>query len=185
MKKALCGLLMLVLLSGCSRENTCMDQAIALRSALQSSGCRFDAVITADYGDKVYQFEMQCSSDPSGNLNFVVTKPDSISGISGNLSANKGQLVFDTNILAFPTLAEGQLTPVSAPWVLVNTLTGGYIRATSQQNNGFMLCIDDSYQEEALSLDIQISTDGVPVSADILWKDRRIIFLKINNFSFV
>ena len=88
-----------------------MEQAIALRERmLQSQGCSFSAAVTADYGEKVYQFRTDCSADREGNLVFSVIEPDSISGISGRITQKSGQLTFDDVVLAFELLADGEIS---------------------------------------------------------------------------
>ena len=105
-----------VILSGCGAGATEMDRAICLRNALlQSRGCTFESVITADYGSKVYTFRMNCTLDENNTLTFVVLEPDTIAGISGKFASDGGKLIFDETVLAFPALTDGQLTPVTPP----------------------------------------------------------------------
>ena len=95
---------------------------------------------------------------------------------------NKNVLTFDDKILAFPILANGELTPVSAPWIFLNTLKGGYLRGYSQTDDGLCLYIDDSFEEDPLHLEIETDSETTPISAQILWQDRRILSLQIENF---
>ena len=163
-----------------------MDRALALRDRiLQSEGCSFDTVVTADYGDTVYTFQMHCETDSAGNLKFQVLEPDSISGISGMISEDSGKLTFDDQALAFATLVDGQITPVCAPWVFVRSLRAGYLNACAECGEGIQLRIDDSYQEDALQLDIKTDDSYLPISADILWQGRRVLSLSVNNFTFL
>ena len=54
-----------LLLTGCGKTGgTAMDQALQFRAALLAAkGCSFSAKITADYGEKVYTFGMDCEAD--------------------------------------------------------------------------------------------------------------------------
>ena len=54
-----------------------------------------------------------------------------------------------------------------------------------QTQTGYKLIIHDSYEEDSLQLDIWLDTEGLPVSAEILWQGRRILSLCVNNFVFV
>ena len=106
-------MLTLLMLTGCSKTRDMLDRAMTLRASLLAcESCTFDAAITADYGDEIHTFEMQCDGDNDGNLEFRVTKPDSIAGITGVIAAGEGKLAFDDTAVAFPLLAEGQVTPV-------------------------------------------------------------------------
>ena len=129
----------LILLSGCKKESAPLEKAIQLRNQLLGSdGCSFRATITADYGDKLYNFIMDCVSDKDGNLKFVVASPETISGITGEISDHSGALTFDDKVLTFPTMAEGQITPVSAPWVFIKTLRNGYMNSCTKDIGGYL-----------------------------------------------
>ena len=154
------------------------------RSKLQSTPCRFRATVSADYGEMIQTFVMDCETDKQGNVEFLVAAPESISGITGRLTAESGFLTFDGEVLAFELLADGQLSPVSAPWVLVSTLRGGYLRSAADTEQGLHLTIDDSFADEPLQVDIWLEGD-VPAGAEILWQGRRILTLRVENFAFL
>lgn len=183
MKKLVSVLVLLLVLTGCAGNNGELDRAMALRAKLlAASGCSFDAVITADYGDKTYSFSVACTSDGQGNVTFTVNEPESIAGITGTISGEGGKLTFDDTALAFELLADGQVTPVSAPWLLVKTLRGGYVSACGVDGEQIRISVDDSYEEDAMHLDIWLGEGDLPVRGDILFDDRRILSLEVKNF---
>lgn len=183
LKKLLCFLIIAVMLCGCSGGSDLTDRAMALRGKLQAaSGCAFDATVTADYGDKTYTFAMGCRVDARGNLSFTVKEPESIAGISGVIDNSGGKLTFDDHMLAFPMLADGQVTPVSAPWLLYKTLIGGYLRSAAQEAELLHLQIDDSYEDHALQLDVWLGAGDLPVRSEVLFQNRRILTLLVENF---
>lgn len=185
MKKGIWLTVLVIVLTGCFGTNEELDTAMQLRARLLAGGCGFDTVVTADYGDKTYSFSMQCQTDTDGNLTFTVMEPESIAGITGTVSQDGGKLTFDDVALSFDTLADGLVTPVSAPWVLVNTLRGGYVTACGDDGGTVRVSIDDSYADDALHLDIWLGEDGMPERAEILWKERRILSLEVSNFTIV
>ena len=158
---------------------------MALRSKILSQGAEFDAVITADYSDKTYTFGVRCAVDAQGQLTFEITQPDTIDGITGTISGNGGKLIFDEQALAFPTLADGQLAPVSAPWLLMNTLRSGYLTSAGLEAGSVRVAIDDSYADNALHLDVWLDANDLPGRSEILWKGRRILSVEVRNFHFV
>ncbi len=182
MRKILWVFVMLMILTGCSGKDEELDRAMDLRVRLLTSQCSFDADITADYGDEVYQFSVTCEGDTDGNLGFTVTAPESIAGITGVITQEEGQLTFDGTALSFPLLADDQVSPVSAPWILLKTLRGGYLSAAGMEENLLHLTIDDSYEEDALQLDIWLNEETQPIRADILYDGRRILALRVSNF---
>ena len=181
MKKILCILLVIVILSGCGSADGGMEQVLQLRSKL-SAGCSFDANITADFGNKTYSFSLSCNCDGEGNLEFTVRSPESISGISGTVAAGEGNLTFSDVALSFELLADGQLSPVSGPWVMIKALLGGYITSVGADGEYCRATIQDSYEESALTVDIWLDEKSVPAQADILWENRRILTIAVEDF---
>lgn len=184
MKKVLTLLLTAILLTGCKGENGELSRVMNFRASMLSGmGCSFQAVITADYQEELYQFTLDCRGDEQGTLHFTVVEPESISGISGMISAEGGKLTFDNEeTLAFETLADGQVTPVTAPWLLIKTLRGGYVTSCGSEGDMMRASIDDSYQDGALRLDIWFDGEDLPRHAEILWANRRILSLEVTNF---
>lgn len=183
MKRLLIVFLSVLLLSGCRSKGNDIEPGLLLREKiLNAKGCSFDTTIVADYGDKSYTFNMHCDSDISGNIVFSVTKPESISDITGTVSAEGGALTFDDQVLAFEMLADGQITPVSAPWLFMQALRSGYIRLCETKDDTTHIVIDDSYAENAMQVDVYLSKDHLPVRADILWEGKRIVALTVENF---
>ena len=184
MKKVGALLIVMILLTGCSRGDPGMERALALRGKLlRASGCSFDTKITADYGDKLYEFSLDCEADAQGNLTFSVLQPESIAGITGNIRDSGGNLTFEDVALHFDLMAEDQLSPVSAPWIFLKTLRSGYITSTAEEEGSLRLSVDDSFDDDALRLDIWLGEDSLPYRAEILHDGRRILSLSITNFA--
>ena len=175
---------MLCILTGCSGRRNELDRAMALRADLLGcAGCSFDVTVTADYGDELYTFGMACTGDPTGDLAFTVTAPDTIAGITGKFEGEKGLLTFDDFALEFPRLTDDPITPVSGPWILLRTLQGGYLTSCGPDGDNLMVTINDSYEDDALTLDIWLNAENRPVRAEILYEGRRIVTMDIENFS--
>lgn len=183
--KVLAAFLVVLMLTGCGSKDEELSRAMALRTKLLTSSVSFNAEITADYGDEVHTFSVYCEGDSQGNLGFKVTAPDTIADITGRIEAGEGKLTFRDTVLAFPLLAEDQLSPVSAPWVFYTTLRGGYLTAAGMEEDLLRLTIDDSYEEDALTVDIWLDSADNPIRAEILYDGRRILTLDIENFQIV
>lgn len=177
-------LVAMVLLLGCSEGTSEMDRGMALRQQLLScNGCSFTAQIDADFGDKTYTFTLDCQGKADGSLAFSVVMPETISGIRGILSAAGGKITFEEDrAVAFPMLAEGEVTPVSAPWLLYNTLRSGYLAACGKEGEQLRLTLNDSYEEEALQVDVWLDGEDRPEAAEILWEGRRILSIRVADF---
>lgn len=180
MKIRVISLCMLLFLSGCS-ANGHIERGMALRSALLRSASRFEAEITADYGDKLCHFTMDCSFADNGDMSFTVTAPESIAGITGMIAEKGGKLTFDDSVLAFPLMADDQISPVSAPWVLMKALRSGYLTSAGEEEGMLRLTIDDSYDEDALQMDIWLDKKDLPTRAEMVYDGRRFLSLTIKN----
>ena len=141
--------------------------------------------ITADFGDKTYSFRVGCTADADGEISFVVIAPESIAGITGSIKADTGYLHFDDTVLAFPLLADGEISPISAPWLLIKTLRSGYIAAAGMDGDALMITLNDSYEADALQLDVWLNQEDIPIGGEFLWQGRRIISIDIEEFMFV
>ena len=179
-------LVLMLLLSGCSEESLQMDKALALRDNLQKGdGCSFTAVITADYGETIHTFTLACESDSLGNVRFHVTAPDSISGIAGTISKDGGTITFDDQALAFSLLADGQLSPVSAPWVFLHTLLGGYICSCGEDGEYVKFSLDDTYLGQTLQTEIWLDAADLPIRCEMMYDGKRILSLDVREFTFL
>ena len=182
MKSIILLLSVIILFSGCGCASSEIDAAMELRQRLLLGNCSFTAEITADYGDELYQFQMDCNTDTTGTMSFTVTEPASIAGITGTINAEDANLTFDKTVLSFPPLAGGRLSPVSSPWIFINTLRSGYLSACGKQADNLFILADDSYGDNALHLEILTTTNTIPIQADIFWNQQQIITLNIRNF---
>ena len=179
-------MVVLLLLSGCGAGDGGLEGAIAFRDRLlDASGCDLSARITADYGTEVDVFRMDVRSDHDGNIAFTVTEPEPISGITGTVTRSGGALTFDDTILGFPMLAEGRLAPVAAPWVLIKSLRSGYISSVGREGDQWRLTVLDSYEEDALVLDVWFDGEWCPLQAEILFKGEKILTLTVEGFQLV
>ena len=184
MKKAIAVVLMMLLLTGCSAQEENLERIMGLRAdLLGGTESSFDAVITADYGDEVHSFSMNCRGSSQGDLSFTVTAPESIAGVTGKFEGQRGMLTFDGFALEFPRLTDDQITPVSGPWILLRTLLGGYLTACGEEDDLLHVTIHDSYQEDSLPLDVWLNGEDAPVRGEILHNGRRIVTMDIENFT--
>ena len=172
----------MVLLTGCMGNHRALDSMMELRADLLSGNCSFHAEVTADYGEILHTFGMFCEGDSQGNLGFSVTSPDSIAEIEGTITAKEGNLTFDDTVLSFPLLADDQVSPVSAPYLLLKTLRGGYVRSAGEEDGLVRVTVDDSYEEDALQLDIWLDGENLPLRAEVVYDGRRILSMNITDF---
>lgn len=173
---------LLLVFSGCTADQE-MEEALKIRSGLLSaSQITFRCQVTADYIDTLEVFTLDCEAASDGTVTFTVAEPESIRGITGTVSGEEGALRFDDTVLAFPLLADDRISPVSGPWLLLNTLKHGYITACGEEGELLHLTIDDSYADDALTMEIWLQS-GVPVAAEIGWQGRRVLSMAVESWN--
>lgn len=183
MKRCFPIILVVLLLFGCRNDSLLVDEILLLRNRVaSSSSCSFVADVTVDYGDSIYSFSADCCLDAKNNMEITILAPASIAGIKGRISADSGKLTFDEQVLAFEMVANGQVTPICAPWLLMKALRGGYISMCSSEDTGIFVRIDDSYKDADFGLDIRLDNQNIPVSAEIVWEGKRIVSMTIKEF---
>lgn len=175
--------LLLVFLLGCSGADPAMEEALELRSRLlAASAISFEAEIGADYIDSIEQFTLDCAFDGTDRMTFTVTEPSDIAGLSGSCTGTEGTVEFDDTVLAFPLMADGRLSPLAGPWVLVKALKEGAIIAVSKEGELLHVTVDDSYADDALTVDVWIEAGEIE-EAEIAWEGRRCLTMDVDGFS--
>ena len=182
MKRIWTLMILMLFLVGCAKEDGQLDRAMNVRAKWIAKTVCFDANVVADYGDETYEFTMECNAAPEGELRFTVKAPQTIAGIKGTVSATGGKLTFDDTALAFDLMADGQINPVSAPWVLVRTLRSGYLTSCCEEDGLLRVSIDDSYEEDALHMEIWLDGADQLREAEIYWRGRRLMWISVSNF---
>lgn len=170
------------LFAGCGRENPAMAAALELRGrCLGAEGLTFRAEITAQYIDTQESFTLECSADADGTLTFRAAAPEEIAGITGSVSGERGALTFDDTVLAFPLTAQESVSPVQGPWILIKALRTGCITAVGQEGELLHITVDESYADDALTVDLW-ARDGAVVGAEISKDGRRCLVMTVEGF---
>ena len=159
-----------------------MEAALELRARCLGGPVSFGAEVRAEYITTIECFSLDCAFDTDTEMVFTVTEPEEISGIRGTVRGEEGSLEFDETVLAFPLMAEGRLSPLSAPWVLVKAIRSGCIIAAGQEGEMTRVTIDDSYADGALTVDLWLE-EGRVEEAEIAWEGRRCVTMTLDDFS--
>ena len=113
-------LLTVLLLSGCAGAGDVLAPAIEFRAALvQAGGCSFTAEVTADDGEAVETFTLDCTVDETGAVHFEVVQPQTLAGITATVSADGGTITYDGMAMDFGLFANGNVIPAAAPALVV------------------------------------------------------------------
>jgi outer membrane lipoprotein-sorting protein len=92
---------------------------------LGMNACSFTADVTADYGNRTYDFTVAVSYQKDGESILRVTRPENLSGISVTYSKEGTSLSFDGARIETGSLSSAGLSPLSAlPMLLAAAQSG-------------------------------------------------------------
>ena len=131
MRKLLsCVLMMTLLLAACAPAGgeTPENAALALRDAYEDLAGWTSAVdVTAEVGDKVFDFTLDASWQKEGETVLTITAPELLAGITARIADGETVLEYDGAGLSLGLLDGRGLTAVSAvPWVM-EQIGSGYM----------------------------------------------------------
>ena len=145
MRKCLvCVLMTTLLLTGCGKAGVSEAEELALTirgEYLAMNGCAARAAITADYGQRVYQYEMSVAVNGEETV-LTLSAPDAVAGLSARMAGEENLLEFDGVSVETGPLDENGLTPVSAVPALLEAAKSGYITACALEEDGTLLRVD-------------------------------------------
>lgn len=160
-----------------------MEAALELRSrCLASEQVVFRAEVRADYITTIEEFSLACDLDRAGVMAFQVLEPEEIAGIRGTVREDAGTVEFEETVLSFPLMAQGRLSPLSGPWVVMKAIRSGCIIAAGQEGDLTRVTIDDSYADNALTVDLWLE-EGQLTQAEVAWEGLRCLVMTFDDFS--
>ena len=125
-----CLLMMVLLLSGCKGRMALTPEmaALALRDTYQNLAGWSSAVdVTAEVGDKVFDFSLDASWQREGETVLTITAPELLAGITARIADGETVLEYDGVGLSLNLMDGKGLTAVSVvPW-LMEQVGSGYM----------------------------------------------------------
>ena len=140
----LCVPMMTLLLAGCGRLEVSEAEQLALEirgEYLELERCSASLEITADYGQRVYQFEMDAQVQGEDAV-LTLTAPETVAGLTARWAGEAGTLEYDGVAVETGALDPAGLDPVSAFPVLLEAARSGYLTACSLEEDGAVLRMD-------------------------------------------
>lgn len=190
MRRCLIAILVFTMLSftACregGRDNALQPAMNFRAELLNSGGAAFSAEVTADYGEEVYNFTLECQYATDGATKITVSAPDTLSGITAEIENETGKLTFGDTELSFGTLADGTVTPLSAPAVLGRCWQGAYIASGGKEKENYRVSYCDGFGDDQLLADTWFSQKGIPIYAELCYNETCVLMLQITDFSFL
>lgn len=148
MRKLWCCVPMMILLlaacSGGSGVGKAEELALVIRGEyLEMTACTAKATVTADYGQRVYEYEMDVAVNGE-ETTLAITAPETVAGITAKVSGKDSRLEYEDLSLETGPLNEDGLTPVSAVPALLEAARSGYMTSCmlEDEESGSLLRVD-------------------------------------------
>lgn len=126
----------LLLLSACGAEGGVSPEeelALTIRGEyLAMAGCTAQLSVTADYGQRVYEFDMDAAVTGEETV-LTLTAPDTVAGIAARVTGETGALEYDGLILDTGELGPDGLSPMSAFPALLTAAKSGFLTACAME----------------------------------------------------
>lgn len=175
-------MLLLLLLCACGARETSAQTPVRFRTSLtQAGGCDFVAAVTADYGDYIRQFTINCDCEP-GKTECTVQEPEYASGITAAVSGEEASVRFGDTVLAVEEFSSRKISPVAAPYISERAWSEGYISATGMDGEMETVEYTLGYGSDQLTV-ITYFSGQVPVLSAISDGKADLITCKITDFS--
>lgn len=124
---------LLLPLSACGGEGgrAADRRALEIRGeCLSMEGCTAALTVTADYGERVYGYEMALSWQREGETAVTLTAPEEVAGLTVRMRDGESVLEYDGAAVETGPLNEAGLSPLMAGPALLEALRTGYLAAT-------------------------------------------------------
>lgn len=141
-KTMFCVLMMTLLLTGCAgregkEEWTADELALQIRTEyLAASGCAGTADVTADYGQRVYEFELEFNWQREGETRLTITAPEELAGLTAVIAEGESRLEFQSVSLGTGDLTGEGLTPLEYLPAVMEQIDGGYMASCTLETLG-------------------------------------------------
>lgn len=151
-KRALCAPMMtlFLLLAACGGgAGTGNDQlALDIRADyLEMNGCTAKLDVTADYGQRVYEYTLALTYAREGDTLLTVVAPDIIAGVTARVSKDSAALEYDGVSLETGPLDDQGLSPLSAAPVLLACARESFIAESALETVGETEALKVTYRD--------------------------------------
>ncbi len=174
-------------LGGCGKSGQSpeMKEALNFRfSLMEAGGCEFQAKVLADYGERVYEFDLTCRYDSGEGASLTVIAPEEIAGICANVSGDGTMVSFEDVQLEFGKLADGHVSPMALPWLLGRGWTGAYMETAARDGQQVLFTCLMGYDDEEVMMETWLDS-GVPIQCDLTYSGIRCLTAQITDFRLI
>ncbi|MCI8477428.1 MAG: hypothetical protein HFE97_03640 [Oscillospiraceae bacterium] len=186
---------LLLLLSACggagSSGNEAEQLALEIRTEyLNMTACTAALELTADYGQRVYQYSMDLNYQREGATTLTVTAPENIAGMTACLEEGETALEYDGLHMETGPLTQDGLSPIDAVPALLTSVREGFLaECVLEELDGVQALHTSSRDPEASpgqGVEIQLWFDAAThalLQGEIAQDGFTVIHCKFSSFS--
>jgi hypothetical protein len=177
---------LLLLLTSCAAgEDRAAAEMLEIRSALlAATGVTATANIRADYGERVFDFQIRFRGDGSlGEITII--KPDNLAGVTARVSDDGARLMYDGAALDTGPLGDG-LSPAGIIPVLLAEWKGGFVgfldteKAGSRETLAMSSALTDTSSQRTW---FDMKTN-LPTRSEVVSNGRTVLTLVFENVAY-
>ena len=118
----------LLLLPGCGAREARLEESFQTfrKAVTETENIRFQAAVTADYGESVSEYTMNASYD-GRQTSVELISPELLAGVKATAQRGETSVSYDGVILGAGPLDREGLTPVSAIPVMLDAMANAYV----------------------------------------------------------
>ena len=186
MRKILLSALMISLLLLCACGAASGDEARieAFRETLRGSAyVSFTAEMRADDGQSTENYVLRCEKR-DGETVMELLSPELLAGVRAHVSGKNAALEYDGLSFEAGTLTDGGVTPMSAPKLLLDALSGGTVsQLRREEYDGAVTAAYCTELGEGLQAVLRLDVQSfLPHSAELLCDGRTVITCRITDW---
>lgn len=176
-KKLLPLMISLVLLCGCADTGEeSFNQFV--QSVSEAAAISFTADVRAEYSDKTAEFTLRYAQTAE-SAEVEITEPEAVAGIKARVAGDDLCLEYDGAILDIGSFGDTELSPMSALPLLLRSVSGAHIDITWREDDMIAARLVPS---DDMLVTLWLSSELVPLNAEISYKEQTVIFIEINDW---
>lgn len=128
--------------SGTGDGDKADELALGIRTQyIAMNACAGQVALTADYGERVYEYVLSFSYEKENGLTLTVVEPDNLAGITAKVEDGSTTLQYDGVVLETGPLSGTGLSPIDALPALLTYAKEGYIAECGMETLGEVSCL--------------------------------------------
>ena len=132
MRRRLCApmIILCLVLTACGGQGERQAEQLALDirgEYMEMTACAGQMEVTADYGQRVYEYSISLQWEAQGDTVLTITAPETVAGVTARIRAGQTALEYDGVRVETGTLNEAGLSPMDALPALLRAAREGFI----------------------------------------------------------